>query len=428
MFLVLAFFFGVHCLSAASFPTQQLHLDNGLSVFLQPVPNSGEVVLQMYYDVGTGDVDAYGVPHLTEHLMFEGSANVPNGDYDRLLQLAGGESNAWTTHDQTVFSSSFPPEALDLVLFLESDRMGWFCEGITAEDIENQSLVVLQEYLNDSSLIDSSHDDLLRFVLFGDGPRGRLVGGDPFDIDSTTNEEICDFAKTWLQPTNSRLILVGDFDVEQASNRIIHWFSDVKGTVAPQKRFNVLPPKLTQQSFFIKNDLSRLYMAWPTVPFGHEDEAALALLFDMLVHSTEGRLNESNIDSYGWVESDRFGGMMVVHLEGKPQRELQLWFWHQLKSFTCLRKKELKPFLQRLQGLYIRALGSVFIRAKLLGSCSSIGHGKDCFEWDINRRLEVTPNDIQRVLNKYILEERTAYLSAVPNKEQALQNAIQVEW
>ena len=119
---------------------------------------------------------------------------------------------------------------------------------------------------------------------------------------------------------------------------------------------------------------------------------------------------------------------MVVHLEGKPQEELQAWFWSQLDTFGCRRKKALEPFKQRLQGLYIRALGSISVRAKLLGSCSAIGRGEDCFDWDLQRRLAVTSKDIQRVINKYVIAERTVYLSAVPTKDLALDNAQQVEW
>ena len=76
--------------------------------------------------------------------MFEGSANVENGDYDRQLNSVGG-GKAFTTHDAIVFTARFPQEALELLLFLESDRMGWLCEGLTEGDVVNQQAVVNQE-------------------------------------------------------------------------------------------------------------------------------------------------------------------------------------------------------------------------------------------------------------------------------------------
>lgn len=414
--------------TAAPFETHQAQLQNGLEVLLQPVQNTGEIVLQMQYNIGAGDLKESGLPHLVEHLMFEGSKHVANGDYDRLLQLSGGSSSAWTTHEQIVFSARFPSEALDLVLFLESDRMGWLCDGISPEDIENQSLVVLQEYLSDSSTSDGTHDEILRLLVFGEThPRGKSLDGDPFLLDTITHHQVCQFAQQWLQPSNAQLILVGEFTVENASERITHWFSDVAGKPVPEKQKNGKIPRVSQQNYSVPSSLSRLYASWPTVPFGHEDEAPLSLLFDMLVHTTEGRLNNDGVTAFGWVENDRFGGMFTVYLEGKSQLELKQWLWQAL-SFKCLRESHLRPFKQRTEGAYVRALHSSFVRAKSLGKCATVGRGKDCFYWDITRRVEVTPADIIRVKNRYLHPDKAVYLSATPDVDRALPNAKKVEW
>ena len=140
-------------------------LDNGLSVHVHSLPNSGMVELLLHYDVGDGDVERNGMAHFVEHLMFESSANYQGQSYDQLLEEVGGSSNAKTGLDYMEFSASVPMEGLERLLFLESDRMFRLCGGLKQEDIENQVDVVIQEFLTEQIDPFFTLDSLLRHLI-----------------------------------------------------------------------------------------------------------------------------------------------------------------------------------------------------------------------------------------------------------------------
>src|SRR5690606_22718507 len=122
-------------------------LDNGLVVILEEDHRTDQVALHLHYGVGARDElpGEYGCAHLFEHVMFEGSANVGPNQFDALLTGAGGWNNAYTSEDETAYYLALPSGALDLALFLESDRMAFLDAGLTQGNLENQQAVVLQE-------------------------------------------------------------------------------------------------------------------------------------------------------------------------------------------------------------------------------------------------------------------------------------------
>ena len=128
-------------------PFQQTQLANGLRIFVHEDPRTPVVSVNMWYFVGSKDErpGKTGFAHLFEHLMFEGSRNVRKGQFDELLETVGGANNGSTSPDRTNYWETVPSNALELPLFLESDRMGWFLETITQEKLDGQRDVVKNE-------------------------------------------------------------------------------------------------------------------------------------------------------------------------------------------------------------------------------------------------------------------------------------------
>jgi zinc protease len=128
-------------------PYQSYQLSNGLNVILSEDHTAPIVAVDVQYDVGSKDEEPgrTGFAHLFEHLMFQGSVHVPKGEADRLIENVGGASNGATSEDQTVYWEQVPKNALELALFIESDRMGWLLPTLGQAKLDNQRDVVRNE-------------------------------------------------------------------------------------------------------------------------------------------------------------------------------------------------------------------------------------------------------------------------------------------
>ncbi|HXF99864.1 MAG TPA: insulinase family protein, partial [Bacteroidota bacterium] len=130
-----------------SVPYTRFVLPNGLNVILHEDHSTPTVAINVYYHVGSGreKPGRTGFAHLFEHIMFEGSKNVPEGKFDEWLEAAGGNNNGTTNFDRTNYFETVPSNALELALFLESDRMGYLLEAMSPQKVDGQRDVVKNE-------------------------------------------------------------------------------------------------------------------------------------------------------------------------------------------------------------------------------------------------------------------------------------------
>ncbi|MEJ2051963.1 MAG: insulinase family protein, partial [Calditrichota bacterium] len=128
-------------------PFTQFTLANGLTVILHEDHSIPTVSVNIWYHVGSGNEKPgrTGFAHLFEHLMFEGSGHVPEGKFDELLEAAGGDNNGSTNTDRTNYWENVPSNAIQLALYLESDRMGYLLDAMTPEKVDGQRDVVKNE-------------------------------------------------------------------------------------------------------------------------------------------------------------------------------------------------------------------------------------------------------------------------------------------
>ena len=394
-------------------------LENGLKVVLDPVHGHGEMVSHLHYRVGEADllsVDS-GLAHLTEHLMFEGSAHVANGDYDRLLNAAGGTSAAYTTHDAMVFTAQFPSEALELLLFLESDRMGWLCEGLTPTDVINQKAVVNQETLGDLSQRTVRLGQLLRFNVFNKTSLSRDPGGDHFRIEEHDLNAVCAFSRQWIQPANAILTLSGHFDPNRVEGLIRRWFSDVSNSHSIPVNHRVwqntyLTPQNRIKTF---SPYTEVLVGWPTVSKGHPDAIALNLILDRLAHPADGLLVNRNIKVDGWVDYTRMGGFMSLRLSGWSHERLLSSLDEAIEDMRSLPPRQLRLSHYRRRAAYIRAWADLSVRAKLLTACIEMGKRVDCVQEQMETEMRVSPIEIRRVIDYWLQPNRRFLVLAGPN-------------
>jgi predicted Zn-dependent peptidase len=206
-------------------------LANGLTVVLAPDRDVPVVALNLWYGVGSRNErpGRTGFAHLFEHMMFQGSLHVPKNVHFEQVERAGGSLNATTWFDRTNYFETLPSHHLELALWLESDRMGFFLEALTPETLANQQGVVLNERKEryENQPYGDWDERMLRMLWPPEHPYHHTVIGEAADIAAATVDDVADFFRTYYVPNNAVLTLAGDLDTGQALTAVDRWFGPI---------------------------------------------------------------------------------------------------------------------------------------------------------------------------------------------------------
>jgi zinc protease len=225
---------------------ERFTLANGLTVLFQKDVTTPLAVVNTLYDVGARDEseDKTGFAHLFEHLMFGGSINIP--DFDAPLQLAGGESNAFTSNDITNYYNVLPAANIDTALWLESDRM--LSLAFTPKSLEVQRNVVIEEFKQ--RYLNQPYGDVwleLRPLAFHTHPyKWCTIGKEISHIEEATMEDVKDFFGAHYHPANAILCIAGNFELEEIREKVTKWFGDIPEKLKPAR---ILPTEPEQMEF-----------------------------------------------------------------------------------------------------------------------------------------------------------------------------------
>ena len=202
-------------------------LDNGLTVLFHHDPTTPMAVVNTLYDVGARDEnpEKTGFAHLFEHLMFGGSVNIP--DFDKPLQMAGGESNAFTSNDITNYYDTIPSYNLDTALWLESDRM--LSLAFTDKSLEVQRQVVIEEFKQ--RYLNQPYGDVwlnLRPIAYKEHPyRWATIGKEIKHIENASMDDVKSFFAKHYSPQNAILCIAGNFNYNEVYDKVNHWYGGI---------------------------------------------------------------------------------------------------------------------------------------------------------------------------------------------------------
>ena len=224
---------------------KSLRLPNGLLLLHHHDKSTQMVAVNILYDVGARDEQPMrtGMAHLFEHLMFGGTANIPN--FDTPLQKAGGESNAWTSSDLTNFYDILPAQNIETAFWLESDRMSNMT--FSRQSLDVQKGVVVEEFKQRCVNVPYGDlDHILRDTAFTTHPyKWPVIGRNFNDIENVTLDEVQDFFHNHYTPGNAILCVSGNITFEQAAQLTIKWFGNIAhGTTVKRN----IPAEPAQQS------------------------------------------------------------------------------------------------------------------------------------------------------------------------------------
>ncbi len=267
-------------------------LPNGLRILVHRDDTTPMAAVNILYNVGARDEDPErtGFAHLFEHLMFEGSKNIP--DYDRRLQHAGGENNAFTTNDITNYYLSLPAQNLEVAFWLESDRMLGL--AFSEEKLATQKNVVVEEFRQ--SFLNQPYGDaglLLRPLAYEIHPyRWPTIGKDISHIQEATLEEVRQFFHAHYHPGNAILSVSGNVIPEEVFRLAGKWFGELPGRKTPQRKLPAEPLQRKQKRLVVQREVPQhqLIMSFHTCSRLHPDFHATDLLSDVLANGDSSRL------------------------------------------------------------------------------------------------------------------------------------------
>ena len=275
----------------------QFTLPNGLHVILHEDHTVPIVTVNVWYHVGSAreKPGRTGLAHLFEHLMFEGSGHVKEGEFDKRLEAAGGTNNASTEPDFTNYYIDVPSNALDLALFLESDRMGYLLDAMSPERVNGQRDVVKNErresYENTPYGMASIE---IAALLYPEGhPYRWPTIGSMDDLTAASYEDVSEFFKRFYQPGNASLVVAGDIDPARARAAVEKWFADVKPgnlLVPPIDYPHAFLTEVKKKTIQDRVQLPRLYIDWLTPAAFTPGDAELDVVAQILAGGKNSRL------------------------------------------------------------------------------------------------------------------------------------------
>ncbi|MFT8736018.1 MAG: pitrilysin family protein [Zymomonas mobilis] len=277
-------------------PWQSFTLPNGLKVLVHTDHKAPVVGVSVWYHVGSKDEPAgkTGFAHLYEHLMFEGSENVHGSFWKPLQETGATNSNGTTDFDRTNYFETIPTSALDRVLFMESDRMGYLLKGITQEKLDNQRAVVENEKRQRDNRPYSMVNYAMTEALTPEGhPYHHDTIGSMKDLDAASLDTVKDWFRQNYGPNNAVLVLAGDIDFDKAKALVTHYFGAIpRGTdiVHPATPIWTLP-KRKDEVITDKVALTKIYRAW-SIPSYHPDTIPLDMSASILGGLASSRLDQ----------------------------------------------------------------------------------------------------------------------------------------
>ncbi len=408
-------------------------LENGLDVILHQDHSDPIVSLAILYHVGSNreKVGRTGFAHLFEHMLFQESENVGEDQFFKIVQDAGGTLNGGTSNDYTVYYEVVPKSAIETIMWLESDRMGFFKNTITESALANQQDVVINEKRQRVDNNPYGHTNyVINKAIFPEGhPYNWEVIGEMEDLKNATADDVREFYDNYYGPNNATLVLAGDFEADSAKALIEKYFGEIKKSkdVAPMEVQNVTlseTKKLYHEDNFA--NMAQLNMVWPTVEEYSDDAYALSFLARILSDGKKAPLYKvlvkekeltTRVNAYN--RAMELAGMFRINITANPGKNLSDIEQAIFESFDMLERDSItETDLERvkagLETSFYNRLQSVFIKAYQLASYNVFAGSPDYIVKDIERIRAVTINDVWRVYNKYIKDKPYVVTSFVP--------------
>jgi len=433
---------------------EQFRLANGLDVVFHFDRKLPVVHVNLWYHVGSKNEKPgrTGFAHLFEHMMFAGSKNVP-GEYISLMEAAGanlqqGGVNGTTDFDRTNYFETVPGGALELVLWAESDRMGYLLDALTQENLDNQREVVKNERRQRLDNVPYGRwDEILFENLFPRGhPYSWHVIGSMEDLARASLEDVKEFFQTFYTPNNCTLVIAGDFEPDSARLLVERYFAPLPpgGPLGRPERW--VPALDGERRVAVADRVpqERVYLAWPGVPYFHADDAPLDLVSDLLAEGKNSRLYKrlvydeqvaSDVAAFNYsLEISGVLGVSATARPGVPLTRIEALIDEEIAQFASRGPSEEELTRAKARQEYgfltgLERLGGFGGKADRLAMYNTYLGSPDFLAADYERYQCLGAEDLRRAAERYLQPRRlvvsfhpeSAARSGVPDPDRSRQ-------
>ena len=406
-------------------------LANGLTLVTEEDHSTPIVHAQLWYHVGSKNEKPgrTGFAHLFEHLMFKGSKNVEPEGHTSMIAAVGGQSNAYTTDDVTVFWQTVPAQYLPLVLWLEADRMATL-------RIDNQTFSSEREVVKEERRmrVDNQPYGRLSEIIFDQAftvhPYKHPTIGSMVDLEAAPIDDVRDFYNTYYVPENATLALVGDFDTAQAVQLVTQYLGRVPKATRPVPRDIPKEPPPTREKRVTLQEpwpLPAVIVAYHITYDGHPDSYPLHIASKVLSDGQSSRIYKKLVYEKGIAlaasgegniieDPNLFYAVAFVHPEHKPEEAVDALIaeFDKLKGGEPVTERELERAKNQFSRDYILGRESNQQKALQLAHAIVIHHDIATADGEVDIFQKLTTADIQRVARTYFTPENRLVLTLLP--------------
>jgi zinc protease len=421
-------------------PHTHVTLANGLDVLVHEDHDCPIVAVNIWYHVGSKNEKPgrTGFAHLFEHLMFEGSEHHDKG-YFQPLQEAGGTLNGSTNADRTNYWEVVPTNALELALWMESDRMGYLLPALTDRKFQNQRDVVLNERRQNYENRPYGYAGMAMVAALypPDHPYHWLTIGEAADLRAAELAEVRAFFQTYYRPRNASLALAGDIRTDDALRLVEQYFGSIDPGEAPPpvEVARPEPPREVRLLLEDRVELPRLYLAWHSTGLFAAGDAEMDLIAELLAGSKTSRLYRALVydqriatEIAASQNSREIGGFFQVVATAAPGRTLQdleTAITRELDAFLASgpTAAEMERGLAQAESHFIyrlQTVGGFGGKSDQLNAYNVFLGDPDFFDSDLDRYRRVSAVALQEEATRLLHPARRVALSVVPRGRAAL--------
>ncbi len=412
---------------------EKYKLKNGLEVILHSDKSDPLVAVAILYHVGSNreEKGRTGFAHLFEHMLFQESQHVGQDQFFKKIQGAGGTLNGGTSFDRTIYFEVVPKNALEMCLWLESDRLGFLLPTVTQEAFANQQDVVQNEKRQRVDNVPYGHSwYVMHKLLFPENhPYNWQVIGSFEDLANASLADVRSFFQKWYGPNNATLVIAGDYDPALTKQWVEKYFGEIKpAPPVPDPQPMLVTLDQTKRAFHEDNFARspELSMAFPTVQNFSKDSYALDLLADLLADGKKAPLYKVIVEEKklapsvtAFQNSLEMAGYLLVRVRAFPDKsltEVEDAIFEALARFEKegFTDKDLARIKAKTETNFYNSIASTLNKAFQLANYNEYAGSPDFITQDIQNSLAVTKDDIWRVYNNYVKGKHFALTSFVP--------------
>jgi zinc protease len=418
---------------------EKYKLSNGLDVILHIDRSDPIVALAVQYHVGSNrEVKGRtGFAHLFEHMMFQRSENVPEDQFFKLIQDAGGTLNGGTSNDATTYYEVVPKNALEKILWMESDRMGFMINTVTKKSFAVQQNVVQNEKRQsyDNRPYGFTQEVIAKNLYPEGHPYSWTVIGEMEDLLNAQVQDVKDFHSKYYLPNNATLVLAGDFDVEEAKRLIEKYFGEIPAgnevtDPAPVPVKLDKTRKLYHEDNFAKAPQFR--MLWPTIEDYTDDAYPLSYLGQLLSQGKRAPLykvlekdRKLTTSQSAYNNSQEIAGYFSINVtanEGVNLKDVEEGIFEAFRLFETegFTEEDVDRIKASQETQFYNSISSLLGKSFQLATYNEYAGDPGYYKTYLDKMKAVTREDILRVYNKYIKDKPYLATSFVPKGQPGL--------